>query len=83
MAKALKEDTIASAATDVFAVEPATSVNLFIAKAVPNLTLSPHIAWYADSSLENLQRIVKINVEGFVSGKSGNVVQGSWSPLLA
>jgi phosphoglycerate dehydrogenase-like enzyme len=74
LVKALKERTIANAATDVFEIEPATSANPLISEAPPNLTLSPHIAWYADSSLENLQRIVKENIEGFVRGEPENLV---------
>jgi glycerate dehydrogenase len=74
LVKALKEGTIASAATDVFEIEPATLANPLISEAPPNLTLSPHIAWYADSSLENLQRIVKENIEGFVRGEPVNLV---------
>ncbi|KAG0649179.1 Glycerate dehydrogenase [Hyphodiscus hymeniophilus] len=81
LVQALKQGTIANAATDVFENEPATSESPYISEAVPNLTLSPHIAWYADSSLENLQRIVKANVEGFVIGKPENLVTPWWSAM--
>ena len=74
LVKALKEGTIANAATDVFEIEPATSANPLILEAPPNLTVSPHIACYADASLENLQRIVKLNIEGFVEGRPDNLV---------
>jgi lactate dehydrogenase-like 2-hydroxyacid dehydrogenase len=74
LVRALKEGIIASAATDVFEIEPATSANWLISEAPPNLTVSPHIAWYADASLENLQRIVKRNIEGFMKGQPENLV---------
>jgi phosphoglycerate dehydrogenase-like enzyme len=74
LVKALREGTIANAATDVFEIEPATSENLLISAALPNLTVSPHIAWYADASLENLQRIVKGKIEGFVRREPENLV---------
>jgi lactate dehydrogenase-like 2-hydroxyacid dehydrogenase len=80
LVKALKEGMIANAATDVFDGEPATVENILISEAPPNLTVSPHIAWYADSSLENLQRIVKGNIEGFVMGRPENIVTPWWSP---
>jgi phosphoglycerate dehydrogenase-like enzyme len=80
LVQALKDGTISSAATDVFEIEPATSENPLIAENPPNLTVSPHVAWYADASLENLQRIVKGNIEGFVVGKPENTVTPWWTP---
>jgi glycerate dehydrogenase len=81
LGQALKDGTIANAATDVFKIEPATFENPLIAESPPNLTVSPHIAWYADASLENLQRIVKGNIEGFVLGKPENIVTPWWTPI--
>jgi lactate dehydrogenase-like 2-hydroxyacid dehydrogenase len=83
LVKALKESWIAAAATDVFAIEPATATSSpLTVEDVPNLTLSPHIAWYADSSLERLQEIVKTNIEGFVSGNPEHLVTGSFVPIM-
>jgi phosphoglycerate dehydrogenase-like enzyme len=79
LVQALRDGTIASAATDVFEIEPATSENPLIAENPPSLTASPHIAWYADASLENLQRIVKGNIEGFAVGKPENIVTPWWT----
>ncbi|KAL4939792.1 hypothetical protein BDV06DRAFT_214003 [Aspergillus oleicola] len=43
--KALNDSWITSAATDVFALEPATAISTpLISKLPPNLTISPHIA---------------------------------------
>ena len=80
LVKALKEGTIASAATDVFENEPATIQSPLILESPQNLTVSPHIAWYADSAMENLQRIVKRNVESFAEGRPENLVTPWWTP---
>jgi glycerate dehydrogenase len=75
LATALKEHWIGAAATDVFAVEPASaSSSPLLADDVPNLTLSPLVAWYADSSIENLKRSIKSNIESFVKGTPENMV---------
>ncbi|KAF4637399.1 hypothetical protein G7Y89_g697 [Cudoniella acicularis] len=72
---ALQEKWIQGAATDVFAIEPANaSSGPLLADGIPNLTLSPHVAWYADSSIENLKRSIKTNIESFVQGTPVNIV---------
>ncbi|KAI2619310.1 hypothetical protein GGR54DRAFT_647992 [Hypoxylon sp. NC1633] len=80
LVRALNEGWIASAATDVFATEPATLGSTpLIDKCPANLTLSPHVAWYADSSLESLQMLIKGTVESYVAGSPQNMVKESWS----
>jgi lactate dehydrogenase-like 2-hydroxyacid dehydrogenase len=79
LVQALKEKWIVGAAADVFDEEPASTENNVLVRAKKenpalNLTLSPHIAWYASTSLENLQKAVLANVEAFVAGKQQNVV---------
>jgi glycerate dehydrogenase len=78
LVKALKEGWIAGAATDVFATEPASAATCpLLAANVPNLTLSPHVAWYANTSIENLKATIKSNVESFVAGSPVNMVRMS------
>jgi lactate dehydrogenase-like 2-hydroxyacid dehydrogenase len=56
-------------------VEPASaSSSPLLADGIPNLTLSPHVAWYADSSIENLKRSIKSNIESFVRCEPENMV---------
>jgi phosphoglycerate dehydrogenase-like enzyme len=74
LATALKKGWIKGAATDVFEIEPASASSPLLAEGIPNLTLSPHVAWYAEASIENLQATVKSNVENFVAGKPDNVL---------
>lgn len=40
-----------------------------------NVTLTPHLAWYADQTRVNVRRVVGENLRAFVRGeKGGNVV---------
>ncbi|KAI9737950.1 MAG: hypothetical protein M1834_009320 [Cirrosporium novae-zelandiae] len=75
LAIALEEHQIAGAATDVFGTEPATMESSpLLQRKPPNLTVSPHIAWYATTSIEYLQDTVKGNIEAWVAGKPRNIV---------
>lgn len=74
LVKALQGQWIAGAATDVFATEPANASSPLLAAGIPNLTLSPHVAWYADSSIKNLKVTIKSNIESFVAGSPVNMV---------
>lgn len=72
---ALKARKIAGYATDVFPVEPATKGNtLLLSSDIPNLTLSPHLAWYSSESIERQQASIQAIVEGFASGNCVNLV---------
>lgn len=75
LVKALREGWIAGAATDVFAKEPASaSSSPLLSGDVPNLTVTPHLAWFAAKTIENLQRILKANVELYVEGQPQHVL---------
>ena len=72
---ALKAGEIAGAATDVFTQEPADNTNPLIANAgLPNLILTPHVAWGSDSAVKKLMGILIDNIEAFQCGKSMNRV---------
>ncbi|KAF2149362.1 hypothetical protein K461DRAFT_281723 [Myriangium duriaei CBS 260.36] len=75
LVRALKERQIAGAATDVFAVEPATKQNsTLLDPEIPNLLLSPHVAWYSKTTIENAKSYVHGTIEAFVRGEPRNVV---------
>jgi lactate dehydrogenase-like 2-hydroxyacid dehydrogenase len=91
LAKALEEEKIGGAATDVFFEEPAGVGNSVLVRKgrEPSLlkeedgekrrlngrlVLSPHIAWWARSSIEKLRGTVAGNIESWAEGEPRNVV---------
>ena len=68
LADALKEGVIAGAATDVITEEPPVNGNVLLAGNIPNLLVTPHIAW---ASLEARSRIVEQtadNIAAYIAG---------------
>ncbi|KAE8157311.1 hypothetical protein BDV40DRAFT_308831 [Aspergillus tamarii] len=74
---ALKEESISGAAVDVYANEPigrGDSPLLNPDAANLNLVLTPHLAWFAERTLQNLQAAVKCTVERWCVGDTINQV---------
>lgn len=77
---ALKSHKIYGAATDVYEQEPAGSDadTVLLGKAVAeeglNMVCTPHLAWCADTTRKNIQRVVKENLKEFLGGGVGNMV---------
>ncbi|NLS13579.1 D-2-hydroxyacid dehydrogenase [Vibrio sp. SM6] len=72
---ALKHQQIAGAGVDVFTSEPADESNPLIANmALPNLLLTPHVAWGSDSALTRFCRILIDNINAFMDGEQLNRV---------
>ncbi len=85
LVQALEEKKIWGAATDVFLEEPAGLENSALVKAANTwekdggelsgrLVLSPHLAWWAKSSIDRLRTVVGSNIEAWASGKAENLV---------
>lgn len=80
LVEALKAETIAGAAADVFVTEPATKENSALIKASGEewckgkTVLSTHVAWCAQSSIDKLRGTVQGNVEGWARGDAQNVI---------
>ncbi|KAL4914427.1 hypothetical protein BDW62DRAFT_220119 [Aspergillus aurantiobrunneus] len=74
LVRALKGEWISGAATDVFEGEPPVHGESVLLDDVPNLTVSPHIAWFSESTIRNLQDMLVEGVEGYVEGNLVNVV---------
>ncbi len=74
LAKALRDGVIAGAGVDVLTREPPVAGNALLACDVPNLIITPHIAW---ASLEARQRLVNevtANIQAFLDGQPRNRV---------
>ncbi|RQW61538.1 D-2-hydroxyacid dehydrogenase [Vibrio viridaestus] len=75
LVEALKQSAIAGAGVDVFTQEPADKSNPLIANmAMPNLLLTPHVAWGSDSAITKLVSILFSNIEQFIQGNQQNRV---------
>lgn len=66
---ALQSGQLAGAAIDVMIKEPPEKDNplLQAAKTMPNLLITPHIAWASDSAVTTLVKKVSENIEEFVA----------------
>lgn len=72
---ALRSGEIAGAGVDVFTEEPADRSNPLLANSeLPNLLLTPHVAWGSDSAIQKLADILMDNIEAFVVGDIQNSV---------
>ncbi|RAL17100.1 D-isomer specific 2-hydroxyacid dehydrogenase family protein [Aspergillus homomorphus CBS 101889] len=77
LVKALKEDRISGASTDVFFQEPASPDNsplLAEGTEVLNLLVTPHLAWLAQKTMVNYSQRLKLSVEEWCKGSPLNVV---------
>ncbi len=72
LVEALKSGTIAGAAVDVLSVEPPKDGNPLLATNLPNLIVTPHVAW---ASREARQRIIDQTVENVLAWKKGRAVR--------
>ncbi len=70
LAEALDAGTIAGAAVDVFSREPLPADSPLLSVADPyKLLLSPHNAWSARESIDNLVAAIASNIERFLAGE--------------
>ena len=74
LAQALSEGTIAGAGVDVLASEPPKDDDVLLGLRLPNLIVTPHIAWASHGAMQSLADQLIDNIEAFVSGVPVNVV---------
>lgn len=72
---AIRSGGIAGAGIDVTAVEPAPAGGTMMELArLPNVILTPHVAWASTGAMQTLVDQLIDNVEGFVAGEARNRV---------
>ncbi len=74
LADALRNGTLAGAALDVLSSEPPARDHPLLQPDIPNLLLTPHIAWASNSGMHNLLQGLMVNLAGFEQNRPVNVV---------
>jgi glycerate dehydrogenase len=74
LAAALRTGTLGGAGFDVLTVEPPVDGNPLLESDIPNLIVTPHIAWAARESRQRLIDQVAENIERFRAGDPRNRV---------
>jgi len=74
LADALRTGRIAGAAVDVLTEEPPVNGNPLLDGGLPNLLVTPHIAWASIGSRQRLINEVAENIRAWQAGKPRNVV---------
>ena len=76
LAAALRAGRIAGAGVDVLSEEPPRAGNVLLDADIPNLVVTPHVAWASRGAMQALADQVVANVEAFVRGEPRNIVTG-------
>ncbi|MCC6301997.1 MAG: 2-hydroxyacid dehydrogenase [Gammaproteobacteria bacterium] len=74
LAEALSRGVIAGAGLDVLSVEPPAAGNPLLARPIPRLLLTPHIAWASREARQRMLDEVGRNIRAFLSGRPRNRV---------
>ena len=74
LAAALKYGQIGGAGFDVLTQEPPRDGNPLLKARLPNLTVTPHIAWASQEAANRLFDILLDNINRFVAGNPQNLV---------
>ena len=74
LVRALQEKWIAGAGLDVLAKEPPTEGNPLLDLNLPNLIITPHVAWASEQALQTFNAELLANIEAFAAGQPRNQV---------
>ena len=74
LARALREHWIGGAGIDVLSVEPPTRGNPLLELDLPNLIVTPHIAWASQDAMERLADQLADNIDAWAAGQPRNLV---------
>ncbi len=71
---ALKYGQLGGAGFDVFTEEPPSSGNPLLSTRLPNLIVTPHMAWGSQEAMNRLFDLLCANINAFVAGQAQNVL---------
>jgi len=74
VAEALRAGVIGGAAVDVLTVEPPRDGNPLLDPSIPNLIVTPHVAWASRECRQRLMQEVAENIRAFAEGRERNRV---------
>lgn len=74
LAHALRDGTLGGAAVDVLSEEPPRSGNPLLEPGIPNLVVTPHVAWASREARQRLIDQLTDNIRAFLDGRPRNVV---------
>jgi len=74
LADALRDGYLGGAGFDVLSQEPPLPSNPLLAGDIPNLILTPHIAWASRASRQRLLDQISVNISAFLAGTPRNIV---------
>lgn len=74
LVSALKNGEIAGAGFDVLTNEPPKQGNVLLDADLPNLLITPHVAWASIDAMTGLSDQLVDNIEAWVAGKPQNLV---------
>lgn len=69
LAAALRAGRLAGAGVDVLSTEPPNQGNPLLDPAIPNLIVTPHIAWASRAARQRLFGEIAANIQAFVAGE--------------
>jgi glycerate dehydrogenase len=72
--RALKEGKIAGAGVDVLSEEPPRDGNPLLDADLPNLIVTPHVAWASREAMQALADQLVSNMEAFVRGEPQDII---------
>jgi glycerate dehydrogenase len=75
LAAALKSGEIAGAGFDVLTQEPPVNGNPLLDPTIPNLIVTPHVAWASREAMQILSDQLIENIELFAGGTPRNLVE--------
>jgi glycerate dehydrogenase len=76
LAEALTKGALAGAALDVLSTEPPTSEHPLLNSCIPNLIITPHVAWASRQAMQRLAVQLSENLQAFIHQQPIRQVSG-------